>query len=332
MRHRRFATASAALLLALTGCSSPYYRGVNLAAGEFAPRKLPGSYGRDYVYPGATAAEPFLALGMNAARVPVLWERIQPEPFGELSEPELQRLDASFAALSDFSLVVLDVHNYARYRSETLDAGEGARRLADLWRRLAERYAGNRAIAFGIMNEPYGIEASTWRSIADQVVQAIRATGARNLLLVPGTRWTGGHSWTRGGEESNAAAFRGFEDPAGNFVFEIHQYLDADSSGTSQTCVDPDTARRRLAAVTRWLRAEGQRAILAEFGAAGNPACLAALDALLAVVERDRKAWQGWLYWAGGPWWGDYPMSIQPVGDEARPQMRVIRKYLGARG
>lgn len=327
-RHAVAALAAAWLLSACSVEAAPYYRGVNLAGGEFAPRKLPGEYARDYIYPDRRVAEPFLEAGMNAVRLPVLWERLQPEAHGELSAAEMEHLDASLAALAGFSLVVLDVHNYARYYREPLDAEEGARQLSDLWRRLAQRYADNPRIAFGIMNEPYGIAATTWRRIADQVVQTIRATGADNLILVPGTRWTGGHSWTHGGGDSNAAAFQGFRDPADNFVYEIHQYLDADSSGTSQTCVDPATARQRLAAVSDWLRSEGQRAVLGEFGAAANRDCLAALDALLTVVEDDRQAWQGWLYWAGGPWWGDYPMSIQPHDGEPRPQMRIMAQYL----
>jgi endoglucanase len=34
-------------------------------------------------------------------------------------------------------------------------------------------------------------------------------------------------------------------------------------------------------------------------------------------------------YWAGGPWWGDYPLSVEPRGGKDRPQMKILTKYSG---
>lgn len=307
-------------------------RGVNLASGEFGTRSLPGRYGHDYVYPDGGVAEPFIRAGMDTVRLPILWERIQPEPFGDLSEVEMTRIDAMIAAMNGFQTILIDVHNYGRYHRDPLTAGAGGAKLADLWNRLARRYADDQRVAFGIMNEPHGIDARVWRAIVDETVQSIRNTGATNLLLIPGTAWTGGHSWTKGGAGSNGAAFAGFEDPADNFFFEMHQYLDADSSGTSDQCVSPAIARSRLEAATRWLREEGQRAVLAEIGAPANASCLEALEAVIRFVETEHLAWAGWIYWAGGAWWGDYSMSVQPLEGRQRPQMTVLRNHLPAGG
>ena len=70
--------------------------------------------------------------------------------------------------------------------------------------------------------------------IAQSVTNAIRAIGARNRILVPGTDYSGAHSWVTSG---NAAQMATFLDPANNFAFDVHQYLDADSSGKEGTCV-----------------------------------------------------------------------------------------------
>jgi uncharacterized protein (TIGR03437 family) len=37
-------------------------------------------------------------------------------------------------------------------------------------------------------------------------------------------------------------------------------------------------------------------------------------------------------YWAGGEWWGDYPLSVHPSGDflQDRPQLAVLLDHLGA--
>lgn len=54
----------------------------------------------------------------------------------------------------------------------------------------------------------------------------------------------------------------GFAATDDNLVFEIHQYLDGNSSGQSATCNGKTTGRDRLAAITAWLRAEKAQAIL----------------------------------------------------------------------
>lgn len=308
---------------------APVYYGVNLASGSFASNKLPGVHGKDYIYPTKAVAEPFRAMGMNTVRVPVTWERLQPVPLVALDEQEIERLDRVIADLGAFKSVIIDVHNYGRYRGIALDqpARSGAM-LADLWTRLAERYKSNPRVAFGLMNEPHGMDSAAWRRMADQSVDAIRRTGARNLVLVPGTRWTGGHSWNAGGPKSNAAALSGFVDPGRNFVFEIHQYLDTDSSGTKKDCVGGKAGRKRLAGVTRWLREEKAQAILAEFGVPPTPTCLEELDDMMAFLRENGDVWVGWTYWAGGDWWGNYPYSIQPQDGRPKPQSEVLQRHI----
>lgn len=303
--------------------------GVNLAGGEFNAGRRPGLYGRDYIYPDAEVARPFLEQGLKIVRVPVLWERLQPTPLQPLDTREIRRLDKALATLSRFRIVILDLHNYARRDGVRLDQlPNGAAMLADLWTRLADRYRRQPHIAFGLMNEPYGIDARHWRTMVDRSVAAIRQTGAENLVLIPGTRWTGAHSWMVGGAASNAAAFAGFRDPANHYAFELHQYVDTDSSGTKSDCVSDTIAGNRLQAATNWLRREGHRGFLGEFGAGPSPACLAALGGLLDHMQDNADVWMGWAYWAGGGWWGRYPFSIQPSGNAPRPQAALLARYI----
>ena len=310
---------------------SPRYYGINLASAEFAPAKVPGVYGQDYIYPSSVTAAPFLAMGMNSVRVPILWERIQPAGSGPLDVAELDRLEASLKQLADFQQIIVDVHNYGRFRGKPLDPADASlKALPELWALLAERFKDRPNIAFGIMNEPYGIGAEEWRVIAEATTTAIRKTGARNLILIPGTRWTGGHSWHEGGRDSNASALSGFADPGRNFVFEIHQYLDGDSSGSQRGCSGAKAGRQRLEAVTRWVREQQGRAILGEFGGDQSPTCLAALDDLLSFLSENGDVWIGWNYWAGGDWWGDYPLSVQPEGGRQKPQAAILRRHVAS--
>lgn len=330
------AVGHAALALVATlplACESAQARaplsGINLAGGEFNSGRKPGVYAKDYIYPDARIAAPFIAMGMKMVRVPILWERLQPSPSGALSVPELDRFDKAVAGLKGFEVIVLDVHNYGKRNGQRLDQlDDGSAQLADLWRRLAERYGDDRRMAFGLMNEPNGIPPAQWRKIVDACVAAIRKTGTRNLLLVPGSNWTGAHSWTAGGARSNAAAFTTFKDPGANYAFEMHQYLDPQSSGMQMRCEQADVIRRRMAAATVWLRTNHHSAFLGEFGAPPDAQCLQSLDALLDHLTRNADVWMGWTYWAGGGWWGaNYPMSVQPVRGVARPQAAVLAKY-----
>ncbi|MFT3965872.1 MAG: glycoside hydrolase family 5 protein [Sphingobium sp.] len=302
--------------------------GVNIAGGEFNSGRKPGVYGKDYIYPDNRIARPFIEQGMAVVRVPVLWERLQPIPEQPLSTLEMRRLDKSFEALAGFRYIIIDIHNYGKLQGRRLDQiDKGKDYLADLWSRLAAKYKDDPRIVFGLMNEPNGISAADWRAIAEHSTQAIRKTGARNLILVPGTNWSGAHSWTSGGERSNAAAFRNFKDPARNFAFEMHQYLDADSAGMKMNCQAPETVQPRMAAATRWLRDNGYRGFLGEFGAAPDDNCLKSLAALLDHMRSNADVWMGWTYWAAGGWWGRYPFSIQPLNGETPPQTTILARY-----
>lgn len=305
------------------------YTGVNLAGGEFKGKTQPDLYGRDYAYPDAATAAPFLKAGLNAVRVPFRWERLQPEPMATLDAAELARLDRSIRALAGFRLIILDPHNYASYRRAKLGTPQAPKGLlADFWTRLAHHYRDDPRIAFGLMNEPNGIGGELWRDLAQQSLTAIRAAGARNLVLVPGSNWTGAHSWTAGGERSNASRMATLRDPAGNMAFEMHEYPDPKSTGTDPRCVSPEKIVSRLTPATQWLRANRARGFLGEFGAPASPGCLATLEAMVRMMDEAGDVWLGWTYWAGGSRWRDYALSVQPAGNGTpRPQMRVLTRY-----
>lgn len=316
----------------------PALVGVNLAGGEFGPEgQYLGVYDKDYAYPDAAVGAPFLALGMNTARVPIRWERVQPRPLAPLDAIEMGRIDATIAGLSGYAAVILDIHNYAAYFGRRLgDDARSRAMLADLWARLALRYRGNPHLAFGLMNEPVDLPAPAWRRIAEASVAAIRGAGARNLILVPGSDWTGAHSWSErvllgpGAGPSNADAFAGFADPGDNFAFDLHQYFDENSSGASPSCITPVRAVARLTDATAWLRAQRARGFIGEFGTGPDADCLATLDAVLGFVDANSDVWMGWTVWAGGGWWGNYAFSVQPEGTRQRPQMTVLRRHIAA--
>lgn len=105
--------------------------------------------------------------------------------------------------------------------------------------------------------------------MAEAAIKAIRRSGARNKVLVPGTAFSTASTWVSSG---NAAAMASFHDPANNFAFEVHQYLDRNSSGTNGTCV-AGAGSKRLKAFEQWLREQpdAPKGFLGEIAGATAP-------------------------------------------------------------
>jgi endoglucanase len=180
------------------------------------------------------------------------------------------------------------------------------------------------------MNEPNTMATEAWRDAANAAISAIRAAGATNLILVPGNAWTGAHSWSDNWYGTpNATVMLSITDPANNYAFDVHQYLDADSSGTSSQCVSTTIGSQRLVNFTAWCRNNDRRGFLGEVGVSTNASCLQALDNMLAYVRTNADVWEGWTYWAAGPWWGEYMFTLEPAnGTTDRPQMNVIENHI----
>jgi endoglucanase len=335
-------TALVACLILLSASLSPAsaqtarvlkYAGVNLAGAEFKSSIKPGTLYKDYTYPSESDYAYYASKGMNVIRLPFLWERLQPQANGTLDPQQLSQLRTAVTRAKAQNLrVVLDVHNYAKYNGKRIGTAETPVAVfVDFWSKLAAEFKDDDAVIFGLMNEPNGIDANEWAAAAQAGLNAIRATGARNnLVLVPGTAYSGAHSWssTGYGGTSNGEALLAITDPADRIAFEAHQYLDADYSGTSDQCQSEQIGAQKLQVFTDWLRRHHKQGFLGEFAAGSDPVCLAALDSMLEHIQANADVWLGWTYWAGGGWWNlSYPFNVQPdkEGNE-KPQMTVLSK------
>src|SRR5205814_4635074 len=149
------------------------------------------------------------------------------------------------------------------------------------------------------------------------------------LILVPGNCWSGARGWMQTCvDASNADTMYKVQDPLNNYAFEVHQYLNDDGSGGSDTCVSPTIGSERMSDFTHWARSHGARAFLGEFSGGENPTCLEALDDLLAHIDANPDVYIGWTYWAGGPWWGT-GRSLEPINGQDRKTMAPLVKHLG---
>jgi hypothetical protein len=240
-------------------------RGVNVNGAEFGigpnlgtgdggsfSNSNPGTPGTDYRYEDRSFLEGLARRGVQLVRLPVRWERIQPVPGGSLEPDEVDRLTRFLADAHDVGVeVVPTIMNYGAYWVDAHDSGAARREpiggdsisvddFADLWRRLAVQFSDADGIAaWGLMNEPVDLPggASSWERASQAAVTAIRGTGDRRTIAVPGYHWSTtarfreAHPdgpWVRGG---------------GDILYEGHQYFDEDLTGDYGRSYDEELTR-----------------------------------------------------------------------------------------
>ena len=307
--------------------TSSFLLGVNLAGAEFGTN-VPGVFGTDYIYPTHAEIDYYASKGLDVIRLPFLWERLQRTELGPLDDAELARLDdiVNYATSKGLKIEI-EPHNYGYGFGALIGSAQTpTSSFADLWGKLAVHYKSNPDVIFGLMNEPHDQSATVWLSSANAAIAAIRSAGAMQEILVPGSYWDGAWTWTT--TDNAAVVGTGIQDPAHNFAFEVHQYLDADGSGRHPGVVSTAIGVERVTAITQWAETTGNHLFLGEVGVSTDQASLTALDNMLTYIQQHTNVWQGVTYWAGGPWWGNYMFSIEPQNGVDKPQMNILVEHL----
>ncbi len=298
--------------------------GVNLSCAEYNSSSTRINF--DYTYPTKSEIDYYTKNGLKVLRVPVLTSRILSASLATNGGgKDWQALTGVIsAAAADGAYVILDIHQYGTMPSGLVGRDAAATtEFVAAWSELAKRLKSTPNVIFGLMNEPNQQSAAQWLSGANAAALAIRQAGATQLILVPGSYWDGAHNWT---STDNGTVMLGFKDPSNNYAYEVHQYLDPSSSGTTAT-VAKGSGKTSLVAFTTWARMHHVKGFLGEFGFATAADAMAEGQDLLAYMAANKDVWRGWTYWAGGPWWGNYMFSVEPSGGVDKPQMSLLVKY-----
>lgn len=304
--------------------------GVNIAGASFGEISVitTGTLNQDYSYPTHANIDYVASKGMDVIRMDLKWERMQPQLFGDLREADMKAIDdvVSYAASKN---IVVDIspHNYGKFFNDFIgEAHVPTAAFADLWGKLAARYADSPNVIFGLMNEPYHQTSEEWLDIANEGIKAIRAAGATQQILVPGTGWDGAQNWVWSDNDTVVGA--GVKDPLGNYAFEVHLYLD-DTTGQNAWVESETIGVERLQAVTKWAEDTGNKLFLGETAVGSDPMALKALDNMFAYMEEHSDVWEGATYWAMGDRWSStFAFSVQPLDGQDRPQMDILEKYV----
>jgi endoglucanase len=252
-----------------------YYAGVAESGGEFGAygvkgTGIPGTFGRDYQFINQAGVDVHVDKNhINLFRVAFLLERMCPPTTGlgaKFNETHFGHFKEAvdYVTVTKGAYAILDPHNYMRYNDPSSQPYSGSvignasdpaaattAQFGAFWGELAGRFKNNEKVIFGLMNEPHDMTTKLVLQNNQAAIDAIRAKGAKNLIIMPGNSWTGGHAWTQGSDPSSALMNQ-FKDPANNTALDIHEYLDVDFSGGHSACVSD--AATYLKDLTAWLK------------------------------------------------------------------------------
>lgn len=269
-------------------------------------------------------------MGMNSFRIPFLMERLaQSTMTATLDADYLANLTTVVKYITDAgSYAVLDPHNYARYDGSIISSTSD---FQTFWTNVATEFADDSKVIFDCNNEPHDMTTDTQTAeLMQACIDGVRAAGATTqYIFVEGTSYTGAWTWTTSGNSDNMGNLTDTVDDL--LVYEMHQYLDSDGSGTSSTCVSTTIGQERVEAATTWLKDNGKIGIIGEFAGGANADCETAVEGMLAYLSENSDVWMGALWWGAGPWWGDYIYSMEPPsGDGYTAYKSILTKYAPA--
>ncbi|MCJ1311275.1 hypothetical protein MMC25_004946 [Agyrium rufum] len=284
--------------------------GINESGAEFGSGNYPGTYNHDYTWYNLSTIDTFIAKGMNMFRINFSMERIVQNSLYNSSDPyymgNLTQTVNYITQRGGFAMIT--PHNYGRYYNDIITDVAG---FQAFWKTLATPFKYNGQVIFDTNNEYNTMPQDLVVQLNQAAINGIRSAGANSQYITPeGNSWTGAWSWTSSG---NAATMGALVDPQNMLIYQFHQYLDSDGSGTSTACVSATALADRLVDATTWLKKTGNRGILGEFAGGDNADCISALQGGLDYMGNNDDVWTGALWWAAGPWWGNYIYTMEPT-------------------
>jgi len=130
-------------------------------------------------------------------------------------------------------------------------------------------------------------------------------------------------------------------DISDNLVYEAHCYFDKDLTGQylnpsggisnayEHNAYGVKTGVQAVKPFVKWLNKYKKKGFIGEYGVPDDdPRWLLVLDKFLAYISENGV---NGAYWAAGPWWGAYRLSVEPRNGEDRPQMKILERYLFVR-
>jgi endoglucanase len=307
--------------------------GVTLCGAEFGQNNLPGILNTNYIYPAEGEVAYFAKKGAHIIQLPVRWERVQRTLGGPLDARELSLIKKFIDDCAVRNIqVTLILQNYGRYKINNVEYIVGSPQVTranykDVWRKLAIALKDrNNIFAFSIMSEPNHMGSYSWFESAQQAINGIREVDNSKSIIVDGDNYSGPETWVQYNDQ-----LKYLVDPSNKLMYNAHCYFDEDRTGEYKRSYETSgsnemTGVNRIKPFVEWLQKNNKKGFVGEFGVPNNDSrWLTVMDNFLQYLTANNI---GGCYWAAGRWWKNYPLSIQPSGNNDKPQMNVIVKYM----
>lgn len=262
---------------------------------------------------------------MNIFRIPFLMERLVPN---KMTEPPNSTYLADLKKAVTFvtesgAYAIVDPHNYGRYDGNIITSTSDFKAF---WETVAAQFVSNEKVIFDTNNEYHDMDQTLVLDLNQAAIDGIRAAGANTqFIFAEGNAWTGAWTWTDNNDNMKNLDLADTQD---KIVYEMHQYLDVDGSGTHETCVNSTIGAEHLQSATTWLKRNNKKGFIGEFAEGLNSVCQTAVEGMLSFMSENSDVWMGAEWWAAGPWWGSYMYSIEPTAGPAySTYMPIFQKY-----
>jgi endoglucanase len=339
------------------------FKGSNLSGGDTAYTDWSSTgpvSGTHYLFVSNQDIDYLIGKGFNHFRLLFAWEAVQPQANGAVPVPtgNHRTYYDTFKSRVDYitakgASVIIDIHpgfdaDFAAYRGAKIGTTYGGLQVTELfcnlWGQLAAIFKSNPLVFFGMTNEPSNMPTMTWFACAQKAINAIRATGSTNKIVMPGNAFTGASSWTTVGAYSdtgNPLRSNGYgwlnangpglrlTDPANNLAMQVHLYADSSAGGGATDVVSGTILADRVKVAVDWARANGVQVFVAEVGlSAAAPNAINAWNSFITYLNANSDVVLGYTFWSYGPpaWWGNYQFTLCPSSNYTvdSNQMKMI--------
>jgi len=218
--------------------------------------------------------------------------------------------------------VILDLHWNAAGGTKAT----GQTNMADsdhspaFWTSVANAFKGNNTVIFDLYNEPHDISWSCWKDSSSgncgtgagmqQLVNAVRGTGATNVLMLGGLGWASDLS----GWLANRPT-----DPLNNMAASWHMYGNSNCEG-SGTCWDASVATSIMAQVP---------VVVGEFNESADGSVCGSniVNTFMSFLDKNQTSYVAWTWdtWGGGC--GSNAIITDYTGTPASPVGSAIKAH-----
>lgn len=238
------------------------------------------TYSTGMVHNGPAQMDRFVhADHLNMFRLPVSWQYLTNNSLGgRLNPTHFAHYDLLVRhCLRTGAHCLVDMHNYARWNGTVIGepGGPTNEQFADIWGQIAEKYASDDRVFFGLMNEPHDMASvEGWAASVQAAVTAIRRANARTQFIsLPGTGWQSAGALPHGGIGEALSRVTNPDNSTTGLVFDVHFYLNVNGTGQTAECVT-DGISATWKPLAAWLRMKGRQAIVTETGGSSTSSCV----------------------------------------------------------